>query len=416
MHIVRTFLVLSIVVLTVSVFAAEPLTNETATTVTREISATVADIRGLPFRESVKVEVVDADAAARHALERIESFDLMERLNGQEVVFRILGLIEPETRLLDLFTDTLREQVGGFYNPSTKTFYLMDSSSGAMVSILAAHELTHALEDQHFDLDSRVRSAIEDDDAAFAVGAVHEGSATLVMTVFAGQALAAGELDLGELQEYAQEEAERAVLMRETPPILTRGLLGAYLLGANFLTNGNVMGVALGGMPHDRLSAAFDAGPVSSEQVLHPEKYWDPSRKDVPLPVSPRNAGKRLGKGWRRTLSGVFGELNLGTLVGLGLPTEEAIQSFDASAWTTPSVQGWGGDRWELWTHDDGRSVVLLATRWDSDGDAVEFEAAMNDSRFNVGRRGDLVAIIAGDMPSSRVRKVLNGMLSGRGR
>ncbi|MDH3786744.1 MAG: hypothetical protein OEV00_15640, partial [Acidobacteriota bacterium] len=82
MHIVRTFLVLSIVVLTVSVFAAEPLTNETATTVTREISATVADIRGLPFRESVKVEVVDADAAARHALERIESFDLMERLNG----------------------------------------------------------------------------------------------------------------------------------------------------------------------------------------------------------------------------------------------------------------------------------------------------------------------------------------------
>ena len=183
--------------------------------------------------------------------------------------------------------------------PAKRSFTLCRDLPGPLVSVLAAHELTHALEDQHFDLDSRISDALDNDDSSFAIGAIHEGSATLVMTVFAGRSMRNGKLDMAELQAMAQDESERAAALRETPPILTRGLLGAYILGANFLARGNVAAVAASGIPAEDLGKVFAAGPVSSEQILHPEKFWDPAQQDLPLEVSLGKVGKRFGKGWR---------------------------------------------------------------------------------------------------------------------
>jgi len=191
-------------------------------------------------------------------------------------------------------------------------------------------------------------------------------------------------------------------------------LLGAYILGANFLARGNVTAVAAGGIPIEDLRKVFTAGPISSEQILHPAKYWDPAQQDLPLPVSLGEVGKRLGDGWQIVDDGEFGELNLGTLIGLELPSAQDLGTFDPTVWSDPAVAGWGGDRWELWSHSDGRSVVLLSTRWDSKKDAAEFHEALAERSFAVALKEDRVAIVAGELAAAHVKRLLKTLLSAR--
>ena len=390
--------------------ASERLGPELAAAVVEEIVPEVESIRGLRFRNPVPVAVIDDDAARAHMLRRFDAFGMREQLVHTQRAYAALGLIAPGTDLLEVSLSVLREQAGGFYDPQTGSYFLLDDMPATAVGILTAHELTHALEDQYFDLDERLLAALDDDDRSFALGAVHEGSATLVMAAYSAQAMLRGELGLEELQTYEAEMGATEGL-EALPPVLLRQLLGPYWLGMAFLTRGKPAAAAITGFPVDDVNRAFRDGPVSSEQILHPEKYWDPARRDLPRDVRLGDAGARLGKGWTKVSEGVLGEVTLGLLCGAETSLDPTALLTGGAGWTNEAASGWGGDRWELWQRKR-TFVALLQTVWDTERDAEEFEAAVRAPGLRLRRAGDRVAVVGGSV-GRRADAVLDAMLRG---
>jgi hypothetical protein len=389
------------------------LTTAAAAAMIDEVSAAVAELRGLEFRQAVTVQVIDDDAAREHVIQRIDAFMPAEQLEAVERAYGLLGLLPPGTDILQAYLDAMREQAGGFYDPQTKSFYLLDDIPAGMGPMLASHELTHALEDQHFDIDGRLLSSIDNDDRLFALSAVHEGSATLLMTVFVMQQTMRGELDPASMLEYAESEAMRAEVLHSLPELIRRQLMAPYMLGAGFFVDGNVFAAVGGGYPQEKVDRAYAASPLSSEQILHPERYWDEARRDDPRPVSLGDVGAVLGPEWQRSFGGVLGEISLGLMVGAPTPDDfGALDIYGGDAWTNAAATGWDGDRWELWLRGDD-AVALLGTVWDGPEDAREFAAALGPRDGLAWKvSGDRVAVVAGSPGKKTTKRLLRRMLA----
>jgi hypothetical protein len=357
----------------------------------------VEEIRGLKFKAAVPVKVVDDAKAREQALSRFHRFYAEAEIAGAQKAYALLGLVPEGTKIVDAYLDVLGEQAGGLYDPGSKSLVLLDDMPKAMAPILAAHELTHALDDQHYDLDARISATKGNDDAEFAVSAVHEGTATVLMTLYAIRAAGEGALAPDDVEEMQHSEAAKGEKLEAMPAALRRPLLGAYVLGATFLLRGDPARILSGGFPVADADRAYRAGPRSSEQILHPEKYWDAERRDEPRKVAVADPSAALGEGFRREASGGLGELVLGALVGAPTPRASAGLGAGGADWTNAAASGWGGDRWELWSKG-AESVVVLETVWDTPRDAEEFQAALPPSRpgFASTRVADRVRIVAG--------------------
>lgn len=379
---------------------APVMTQKDAEDAVAKVLPGIETIRGLKFRKSVPVRVVGDAGARDYVTQRVRALVTEAEIAAQQDALRLLGLLPPGTDMLESYLDVLGEQAGGFYSPEDKVFFLLDDMPPALGPLLAAHELTHALEDQHYDLDARLRKVKDDDDAVFARSAVHEGSATLVMAVYMAQRIDDGALKRAEMESLATTEAGRAEKLGAMPAVLRRQLLGPYVLGMAFLMRGEPERLGAAGFPVGDVATAYRTGPASSEQILHPEKFWDPAKRDPPRRVELPRLATLLAPGWRRRTAGVLGELTLGTLVGA--PTPEGPLSVDAEgSWTNAAASGWGGDRWELWT-DGTRAFVALATEWDTVADAAEFADALPTRPGLAWRReGTRVAVVAGEPPGS---------------
>jgi hypothetical protein len=375
---------------------ARTLTDVDARKAVAAVVAEVETIRGLRFRKPVPVESID-DARARTMMAaRLRKFVGEEKLRADTTAWSLLGLVPPGTDLLKSVLDALAEQAGGFYDPEAKKFFLLDDMPLALAPALAAHELTHALEDQYYDLDKRLNATLDDDDATFAKSAVHEGSALIVMSIHLGAAIASGAAKAEDLQEFSRSEAAKAETLRSLPQALQRQLIGPYLLGMNFLLAASLEDPA-GGFPREAVERAYRSGPASSEQLLHPEKFWDPAKRDRPKKVSLEGAGAMLGEGWKKAGEGVLGELLLALLAGSAeLDPVDPAAARDMSLWTNAAAEGWGGDRWELW-RKGGEATVLLSTVWDSERDAEQFAKALTPREgFAWRQSGSQVAVVAG--------------------
>jgi hypothetical protein len=389
--------VAAILVFSANAAAAATLTAEQAERLVADVTRKVESIRQMSFKSPVRVSVIDDEAARRYALARFRRFTSDEEIRAQQRAFVLLGLLPPGADIIREYLDVLEEQAGGYYDPTTKAFYLLDDMPAGTAPFLAAHELTHALEDQHFDLDRRLSAAKGDDDAMFAASAVHEGSATLVMALYSADALAEGSLKADDLRALAESESGRGEKLKALPPVLRRELLGVYLLGAGFLLRGKTEEFASGKLPAADVDRAYRGGPRSSEQILHPEKYWEASSRDDPVKVKLDGVGRVLGDGWNRTGAWTLGELTLGLLVGAPTPADAMSEQIASpGTWSNAAASGWGGDRLEVWSNKD-RSIALLKTIWDTPEDAREFAAALPARpSFAWKRSGRTVAIVAG--------------------
>jgi len=374
--------------------AAPPqLTQAGAEAAVTAVLPSLQAIRGIAFKEKVPVTVIDDAKARSYALARFKRLTPEAKIRADQTAFRLLGLVPNDLDVLKSLLDVLEEQAGGFYDPGTKSFYLLDDMPLDMTAMLAAHEMTHALEDQRYGIDGRIAKVVDDDDASFALAAVVEGSATYAAAVYVGNEVAAGTLNAKSIA--AMSEAVKTERLDAMPATLKRQLLGPYVLGVRFLARGRAEDFQ-DGFPKADVDAAWAHPPRSSEQILHPEKYWNAGRRDEPKRVAIPNPAAQLGKGWTRAGSGVLGELTLGSLVGMGAPALAELAP-NGGAWTNEAASGWGGDRFELWTNGDA-AVVLLATVWDSVKDASEFAAALTPSRadFAFRQEGAKVGIVAG--------------------
>ena len=387
------------------------LSKEEAGALAAEVAPIVEEIRGAKFKRQVPVEIVDDRAARAHFKNRLQEHWPEEARRAEETVDAHLGLIEPKTDLEEEVFDVLEEQAGGYYDPDRDTFFVLGDMPRAAAPIIVAHELTHALDDQRYGIDRMLSEAEGDDDRASALEALIEGSGTVVMTVFIHRQIVEGRLDPKVLVSYQESEAGKAERLKASPLFVQRTLIAPYILGMAFLLRGELIRIQTGGITPSDLDRAFSDPPRSTEQILHPEKYWDPARRDLPRVVTLADLSKDLGPGWSRAGEGNFGELTLALLTGLD-PGDPTSPDRALERWTNAASSGWGGDRWNLYRNGE-RAVTVLATSWDTIEDAREFEAGLAlPAGTIVKRRGDAVVAIAGDM-ADKGRKIADRALAG---
>ncbi len=373
---------------------APPLTLEEATRLTAELIPRVEELRGRAFKRPVPVKMVSDAEARTHFKGRLEKFYPEAELRAEQQVYVELGLLAPGADMEAQIFSLLEEQAAGYYDPDTDTFFVLDDMPRSAGPVLIVHELTHALDDQYHSIDRLYEQASENGDRAAVMSAVVEGSGTAVMTAYLLREMQAGRMTQDGLRELMESEAGKAERLQTAPAILQRSLLAPYLLGQTLATRGNPLGIASGVKPDD-LDRLFTRPPVSTEQLLHPEKYWEPSRDDPPKETRLPDASRSLGEGWSLVSDGVLGELTIALLCGSANPSIDSVKAQDPAAWTNDCAAGWGGDRWQLYRNAD-RHVVLIATQWDTEADASAFESAMAASGRQPRRRGASVAFATG--------------------
>ena len=357
----------------VSRSAPDGLTVESVRAMAARIQDQIEELRGLEFRRPVRVEVADAQGFVAYARKSMEADGGLERLAGEERAAKLLGLVPWDVDLGALTLEVLTEQVGGFYDPITDTFTIMEAVDPVLAEVVIAHEFTHALDDQHHDLDGASRARQDNWDALLAHHALAEGSGMEIMTQWTLAHLAPERL----AQFGAAQARIPTTSIAQAPPYVWKPLIGIYLQGQAFLRRQERLRL-IGRARVEDIERAFREPPRSTEQVLHPDKYWDEAQRDLPREVS--CAAGDLPAGWSLHHQDTLGEL-LCALVAQpfaerGGMANDAIGLMRLS-FTSAAAEGWGGDRYGIARKDDDALVLRLHSVWDTPADAREFAQAL---------------------------------------
>jgi hypothetical protein len=307
--------------------------------------------RGLDFLDDVPVDVrTDAQLDARLG-EIVDASISPEQLQRRTLAWRTIGVIPPDADLARAVRSYYRGEVLGFYVPQTGELVATgsDADPSLLEAVILAHELTHALDDQHFDLVrvDRLGSHCRDELAMAALGAV-EGSAQY----FATTAIA----DLRPIAEGTGIADVGDGASPDVPPFFQTLQQWPYTAGVSFIQSRFEEGGTTA------VDEAIRHLPVSTEQVLHPQRYPN----DTPQPLDVPDLSAALGPGWRDLDVMEIGEAWLQLALSLRI---DGVLLDRAAA-------GWDGGIYRAWTDGD-RVAVLLRTMWDTSGDADEFAAAM---------------------------------------
>ena len=322
----------------------EPVTPSEVEAVVAEISEFVAREQGVPFLEPVDVELLGEGAFQDRLLADFD--EDVEDLRRQEHAFKALGLVDADVDLVEAMRSLLGAGVVGFYDPETGELVVRGASVSPYVRTTIAHELAHALDDQHHDLD---RPEYDDaaDEVGFGFSAVVEGNARRVETAYR---------DAMSAEEQAQATAEEFTIgegidIGAVPLVLLELIAAPYQLGQDLVDDL----VAEGG--DEALARAFADPPTTSEQVIDPSAYIArEGRVDVP---HPQVAGQVVDEG-------VLGQF----LIDILLQSELGRSAEDAA-------DGWGGDWAVVWT-DGSRSCVTLTIVGDDVEETEELAQAFD--------------------------------------
>lgn len=322
------------------------------------ILARVADLRRLAPLSEVRIDALERAEIAAHIRESAATEDARHETEVETKLLQLLGQLEPNVDLAETEVEVLGARVQGLYRPEEAAITVVAGAPelDGRAKVTLAHELTHALQDQHFDLTRLTTHALRNGDRDLAVRALVEGDATVTAQIFATLSLSSPEMQqwTGLSLEGGQPGEPQTSGGSRSPPL--------YELGAEFVQ------VLLSAGGWDAVNAAYHRPPQSTEQVLHPRKYLADEAPNLP---ALGEAAGLLGPGWQVLREDTLGELGFRQVLGRFLPVFRAM----------PSAAGWGGDRYQLLEHaGEQRLALLLRTTWDSQEDAREFFVAYADS------------------------------------
>ncbi|NIM93447.1 MAG: hypothetical protein GTO18_07025 [Anaerolineales bacterium] len=295
-----------------------------------------------------------------------------DEIQDLSTVLTALGLIEPDYDLMTYILNGLGDSIGGFYFPETDQIFIIGYRFSAIERFIYAHEYDHALVDESFDLAALgvYPKCQLNSDRCRAIQALVEGDAVLLMIQWWEQS--ASPTDYKDIARYAPPR--QLIPEQYPPPYALLDAEFAYMDGLAF-----VEGLyALGGW--EKVNEAYGRLPTSSEQILHPEKYFS---EESPIDVQPQPLDDTLGPGWMLVLSDTLGEWFTFLILGYGAEVESQLDENLAAE----AAAGWGGDTFQIFTNDESSEILLVAHwNWDTSSDAEEHENAMRlylDGRFS---------------------------------
>ena len=306
-------------------------------------------LSGLEARDSVRVELRTPAEVRRYVEQRLDEAMPDAVLESIRTVYAMLGLVPDSLPLRDLLMDLYTEQIAGYYDPATRVLYIVQGATAPAVRPVMAHELVHALQDQHTSLDSLIHRS-RGNDRQMAAQAALEGHATLVMFGLLAEDAAKGPIDAAHLPDpgvqlraaFESSEGDFPVF-RGAPVIIRETLLFPYVAGASFVRLLWQSGATGAG-------ATAPLGvwlPQSTEQVMDPASRFATVRDH---PVELRFA---TAPAWQTAYENTLGAFETRVLLEAHLGPAAL------------SGSGWDGDRYVLLHGEDGARALVWVSVWD---------------------------------------------------
>jgi hypothetical protein len=332
---------------------ASDLTPEQSRVV-EEVKAQVSAVRGLPWKAQLPVKVLTKEQLAQRVrdITAKEIAENREELTTDEAILKLLKLIGKDVDYAKAFDDILAGGVLGYYDDEVKELYVGGGGPGpldAPTRAVLAHELTHALTDQHFDFGARGKKLDDENrtEEAFALSALIEGDAELTRTLWEERYLNERE----RLQAAIGGTAD-AGTYDKAPRYLLESLFFPYQEGLAFVRSL----YRAGGFAE--VDNAYRNPPTSTEHILHPDTYaggqtWAPP----PLP------DLAAATGCGRVDGGTLGEFDMAQVLAVH------ISGADARA----AAAGWNGDAFGVVRCG---AALGLVDRWQADNASEAGELA----------------------------------------
>lgn len=326
------------------------------------IAGELGRISGFRLERRIECGVISREELNKFLDERIKDVATPEEIRAEELTLKKFGLVPEDFDLARSTVDLLAEQAVAFYDYRKHKLFMTDSTGTAMREAALAHEIAHALADQRFNLERYIKQARKDDDAALARMAVMEGQATWLMSEWLaqrmGQSLATSPELAAVMSRSAESISGQYPVFDGMPLYMRETLLFPYGKGMQFQQAVYKKEGAAA------FAQVFHDPPVSTQQVLHPEKYLAGIRPTCPEPPALRE------RGYKTLIEGGFGELDHAILLeqyaGKGAAHELAPQ--------------WRGSRYRLLENRSrGRAVLAYASEWATAEAARRFFAHYQD-------------------------------------
>lgn len=363
---------------TVHVAYASPEAREAA--LQQKIESAVQDIR-LPKPSVPEIEpavVVEVQESDLHLL-LLTGYEVYTGtvVDNDLLTLRAFDFAPPGYDLGGFVATTAR--LGGYYNPDSGAVRiyelqgaeggdLPEPSSGETDEVtretaaepfslwLYVHDFAHQLQNERFNADALSRT-MANADARAALRALAEGEATYLqyLTVQSPGFTPESRTAISETLELRETDVFSIM-----PTYIAANYAFPYWAGFRFV------GDVIDGNSIKTLDSVWGNPPVSTEQILHPDRYRD---RDTPVTVPLASLQFVLGEAWRLVGTDTLGEWRLGQYLQQALPAETA----EAAA------AGWGGDRYAVyWREVDDALVMILRLAWDTPEDRQEFANAFD--------------------------------------
>lgn len=325
-----------------------------------EVLANMSKLIDLPIKEPLKKSIRSKDQIRAFIEQQDKEDKDQAQKYADDKTMEAFGLIPKGFPIDSFMEDVLTDQIAGLYDPKAKEFYIADWIPVDEQKEVMAHELTHALEDQSFHIDPWIKAARPNDDGELARDSVSEGSAMAAMVDYDLEDMHRSVRDLPDvsalIQASAVGEMDKDPKLSKAPIYIRDSLIFPYLAGVTFTQQ---FLKAHNGWQD--LHLIFEHPPVSTQQIMHPEKYL----ADVqPVAIKLPDWKAAAPADWKLLEENVMGEFGV----------EELLKQFlgeDAAKLTSP---GWTGDRYAVFEDSKDKTLpIVFVLDMDSEEDAARF-------------------------------------------
>jgi hypothetical protein len=330
-----------------SVTTADGLNESEREAVVARTMARVERVRGLEFEQSVPVSVISREQYRANSSDS-DSGGAYGEWNNQ--VWEALFLVGEDRDVSAAFDSTLGSTVQGYYAPSDGEIVIVSDAETPMIDrTTLAHELVHALQDQHFGLG---------------------GDPDFQDTQLAHRGLSEG--DANYVQQLYERSCRESWSCLDRPERSTGGTTNDFDVGVfvaiytPYATGPRFVADRQQRQGWDAVNALYDRYPNSTEQLIHPGKY--PDEEPVDVQVRDRSNGRWNRFALQRPAHDVIGEASIYAMFrATGQITDGAVYEYDH-----PLSAGWGGDKIVPYRNGD-RYGYVWASEWDTRKDARQF-------------------------------------------
>jgi hypothetical protein len=314
-------------------------------------------ISGMPLKHPVPCAYIAKQQIIEFLKKRIKEVAKPDEVRAEELTLKLFGLVPADFNLAENTVDLLTEQAAAFYDYEKKKLFITDSTPDSTQQPVLAHELAHAIADQNYNLSRYIKQGRKSDDGAAARMAVMEGQATWLMSEFLarhmGQSLKDSPGMVAAMSSMSDTNGSQFPVFDSSPLYLRMTLVFPY-------TKGMLFQHAVFEREGQRgFGSVFLKPPVSTQQILHPEKYFAGVQ-----PTSPELPEPKLGKGYKGLVGGTLGELDHQVILEQYAGKEKAAEL----------APHWRGCGFNLVENAKAKRVVLLyAVEWDTEEAAREY-------------------------------------------